>query len=83
MKCTYLYGTSDLTVNFKVYPPIHIANLYGTSDLTVNFKLYIHIANLYGTSDLTVNLKLYPPGGGHSPPLNLEFFVPIFRIASQ
>ncbi len=20
-------------------------------------------------------------GGGHSPPLNLEFFVPIFRIA--
>jgi len=21
--------------------------------------------------------------GGHSPPLNLEFFVPIFRIASQ
>ena len=21
--------------------------------------------------------------GGHSPPLNLEFFVPIFKIASQ
>jgi len=26
----------------------------------------------------------YRGGGGHSPPpLNLEFFVPIFRIASQ
>ena len=25
----------------------------------------------------------YRGAGGHSPPLNLELFVPIFRIASQ
>ena len=48
-------------------------------------KLYnAHVAKSLLNFQIT-NLSRADTGGagGHSPPLNLEFFVPFFRIASQ